>query len=41
VSDQEIVVGLIDDPVAMNHPGLASGNIRENPVEMIPSNEGF
>ncbi len=27
----EIVVGLIDGPVAMNHPDLASGNIREVP----------
>src|SRR6266700_3959342 len=27
----EIVVGLIDGPVAMNHPDLASENIREIP----------
>src|SRR5438874_1687519 len=27
----EIVVGLIDGPVAMDHPGLANENIREIP----------
>src|SRR5437763_3228913 len=31
----EIVVGLLDGPVATNHPDLASENIREIPGSML------
>jgi len=33
----EIVIGLIDGPVAMNHPDLADGNIREIPGKITGS----